>query len=86
MPKFIKRGQYLKWLYDDSLQIPERTRYRYNASKRLNKLLEPVIEDSEMYSNEQNDTLELAYQNPTELFYNYQEEIPSIEVNNFNNN
>ena len=39
-----------------------------------------------MYSNEQNDTLELAYQNPTELFYNYQEEISSIEVNNFNNN
>ena len=78
----------MKWLYDDSLQIPERTRYRYNASKRLNKLLEPVIEDSEMYSNGKNDTLEYdnpGYLNPAELFHNYQEEIPSIEVNNFNN-
>ena len=51
----------MKWLYDDSLQIPERTRYRYNASKRLNKLLEPVIEDSEMYSNEQNDKIRQSY-------------------------
>ena len=32
MPK--TRGNYFRWLYDDNIQIPDRTRYRYKAKER----------------------------------------------------
>jgi|694.fasta_scaffold69659_6 hypothetical protein len=38
MPK--TRGNYFRWLYDDNIQIPDRTRYRYKAKERT---IQPLI-------------------------------------------
>ena len=43
MPK--TRGQYLKWLYDDNIQIPDRTRYRYKSRQRIEKSLQLLPEN-----------------------------------------
>ena len=42
MPK--TRGSYLKWLYDDNIQIPDRIRYRYKSRQRYQKSLQPLLE------------------------------------------
>ncbi len=45
MPK--TRGQYLKWLYDDNIQIPDRTRYRYKSRQRIEKSL-PLLPENDI--------------------------------------
>jgi hypothetical protein len=45
MPK--TRGQYLKWLYDDNIQIPDRTTYRYKSRQRIEKSL-PLLPENDI--------------------------------------
>jgi hypothetical protein len=75
MPK--TRGPYLKWLYDDNIQIPDRIRYRYKSRQRYQKSLQPLLEKD----NEDAQNLQLSVISSQESSYitNYNQ--PIIELN-----